>query len=234
VWGDHVIIDQCLQFGWTNSPAIWGVCAAAVEKAHNNTTFDSVEISREGQAATSHVRVEPPRRGEKQARLPPGCVFPKGQGGGMQDPFVCRTYVDDAIFVEPELAGGARCKAASQSYASDCFRALGSRESGEPPLLSREKITSWDTRMETLGWTIDTMKMTIAVPPARIDKLRAVLREWPSTRKVESGVPRRHSVLDVSLRHVDHPRRGQPARIPTVLSSLAAPITNSRERRKRG
>lgn len=87
VWDDVVIIDQCLQFGWTNSPALWSVGAAAVEKAHNATTIDSAVITSAGRAATSHVRVEPPRPGASQARVPPGCHFPPGQGGGFFYPF---------------------------------------------------------------------------------------------------------------------------------------------------
>lgn len=188
MWGDVVIVDRCLQFGWTSSPALWGVCADAVEHAHNTTTMDNAVITPEGRAATQHVRLEPPRPGEEQARLPPGCKFPPGQGGGIRDEFFARTFVDDALFVEAEThldrhLAGRRCIKASQSYASDCHRVLGSRVSGEPPLLSRDKITSWDTRMDMLGWTIDTKAMTISVPQEKIAKLRALLQEWPSDRE---------------------------------------------------
>ena len=39
VFDEFVIVDRCLQFGWTSSPALWGVCATAVDHAHNHTTF---------------------------------------------------------------------------------------------------------------------------------------------------------------------------------------------------
>ena len=191
VWSDVVIIDRCLQFGWTSSPAWWGLGAAAIEYAHNHTTIDNAVVTPEGRAATSHVRVEPPRAGEIQARLPPGCQFPRGSGGRLRDEFFGRTYVDDALFVEPETSldvtlEGRRCIKASQSYASDCHRLLGSRASGEPPLLSRAKITSWDTRQDMLGWTIDTKAMTISVPQEKVAKLRELLRAWPADRKTAS------------------------------------------------
>lgn len=224
VWGTNVIIDQCLQFGWTSSPALWGVGAAAVEKAHNNTTIDSAVITPEGRAATSHVRVEPPKLGERQVRLPPDCQFPRDEGVGMHDPFCNRTFVDDALFVEPEIDGGKRCIIASQSYASDCYRALGSRASGEPPLLSRDKITSWDTRMEMLGWVIDTQAMTISVPQDKIAKLRGLLQEWPVDRKTAS-VKDIQSLLG-KLLHVSEVVRCGRFFIRRVLNQLGlAPLT---------
>lgn len=27
---DDVVIDRCLQFAWTSSPSVWGLCAGAV------------------------------------------------------------------------------------------------------------------------------------------------------------------------------------------------------------
>ena len=187
VFGDSVIIDRCLQFGWTSSPGMWGVCAGAVEHSHTHTTFDTAQVTPEGRAVTAHVRVAAPRPSERRAKLPPECTFPRGVGGRIRDNFWVRTYVDDALFCELEsFFRGRRCIKASQSYASDCFRLLGKRTSGMPPLLASEKITSWDTRMEMLGWTIDTVSMTISVPPAKIVQLRTLLQAWPSHRKTAS------------------------------------------------
>lgn len=44
VFEDVVVIDRCLQFGWTSSPSLWGVCASAVEHAHNQTTFKNAVV----------------------------------------------------------------------------------------------------------------------------------------------------------------------------------------------
>ena len=184
---NSVIIDRCLQFGWTSSPSLWGVCAAAVEHAHNNTSFSSAEITREGREATSHVHVVPAREHEVRAKLPPECVFPPGSGGRLRDKFWVRTYVDDALYVELEsFLGGKRCIRASQSFASDSFRLFGNRDSGEPPLFAQEKTTPWDTRVEMLGWMIDTVAMTISVPLAKIAQLRELLAEWPTDRQSAS------------------------------------------------
>ena len=75
VFGDFVIIDRGLQFGWTSSRSLWGVCATAAEHAHNNTTFTNAVVTPEGREATSHVQVVPPRENEVRGRLPPDCVF---------------------------------------------------------------------------------------------------------------------------------------------------------------
>ena len=182
-----VIIDRCLQFGWTSSPSFWGVCAAAMQHAHTRTNIRNALITAEGRQATSHVRVEPPREGEVQAELPPDDVYPPGVGGRMSDMFWAETFVDDAIVVEVESPlEGRRCLRASRSYASDCFRGLGSRQAREPPLFSREKTTSWDTRMDVLGWTLDTKAMTNAVPHEKIARLREMLEQWPVERQAAS------------------------------------------------
>lgn len=187
VFGDVVVVDRCLQFGWTSSPSLWGVCAAAVEHSHNNTTLANAVVTAEGRDATSHVRVEQARVGERHAHLPPDCIFPQDEGGGIHDEFWVRTYVDDALFVELEsVFRGHRCLRASQSFASDSFRLFGTRNDGQPPLFAREKTSSWDTRSEMLGWNIDTVGMTISVPPAKLAQLSDMLAEWPVDRRYAS------------------------------------------------
>ena len=72
-----------------------------------------------------------------------------------------------------------RCLRAFQSFSSDSYRLFGTRNDGEAPLFEAEKVTSWDTRMEMLGWSIDTVAMTIAVPREKVVQLRGLLDEWP-------------------------------------------------------
>ena len=49
VFEDVVVVDRCLQFGWTSAPAAWGLCAGAVEHAHNHTTFRNAVVMPEGE-----------------------------------------------------------------------------------------------------------------------------------------------------------------------------------------
>ena len=86
-------------------------------------------------------------------------------GGNTGGYFFVRYYVDDGILVEVQWwPDGRRCLRAVQSLTSDHFRLLGEREVSDPPLLSASKITDWDTRLEVLGWIIDTEALTVTLP----------------------------------------------------------------------
>lgn len=164
------------------------MCAVAVEHAHNNPTFsNTVVVTDDGRDATSHVHLEPRRDDEVPTVLPPDCMFPPDSGGRLRHGFWVRTYVDDAIFVELEsFLAGRRCLRASQSAASDSFRLFGGRNNGEPPLFAPEKTSSWDPHMEVLGWSIDTVSMTIAVTQEKVAQLQTMLAEWPHDRRQAS------------------------------------------------
>ena len=78
---------------------------------------------------------------------------------------------------------GRRCLRAMRSFASGSYRLFGTRTGGEPPLFAPEKTTSVATRMEMLGWQIDTVRMTVAVTPEKIANTQALLAEWPDDRR---------------------------------------------------
>ena len=87
-------------------------------------------------------------------------------------------YMDDAALVEaiPESGSSSRCLQESTSLANDHFRLFGERSPGDPPLLASRKVSCWDSRLEVLGWDLDTVRMTISVTPAKL------LRKWPASR----------------------------------------------------
>lgn len=97
--------------------------------------------------------------------------------------FFVRYYVDDGVLVEAKFfQDGRRCRRAVQSLASDHFRLLGVRGPKDPPLLSREKITNLSTRLEVLGWVLDTQRLTVTMPAQKQQKLARILKEWQVTR----------------------------------------------------
>ena len=98
------------------------------------------------------------------------------------------------------MTGGVWCLLASASLASDHFRLFGNRRETDPPLLAARKVTSWDTKLEVLGWEIDTVGMTITLPPAKLVQLRDLLRQWPNDRVSASEVELRS--LTGKLLHV--------------------------------
>ena len=73
---------------------------------------------------------------------------------------------------------------ASQSLGSGRGRLLGERRAGDPPLLAPEKVSSWRTRLQVLGWTIDTV--AISLSPAKFVQLRELLARWPVDRRIAS------------------------------------------------
>ena len=91
--------------------------------------------------------------------------------------------MDDAVLAEaiPESSSSSRCVQESASLASDHFRLFGERSSGDPPLLASQKVSCWDPPLEVLGWDLDTVCMTISVPPAQLARTRD-LRQWPASR----------------------------------------------------
>ena len=76
---------------------------------------------------------------------------------------------------------------AVQSLALDHFRLLGVRGSSDPLILSASTITAWDTRLEVLGWVVDTDALTVTLPPHKRLKLRSLLAEWPASRTCASA-----------------------------------------------
>ena len=100
-FGDFVVVDRRLVFGWRNSPGFCCLLAGANEHAHGSTSFDGAVVTPQGLAATRHVRVDIPAAGEAPVQLPPEWRVPPGQreegDGHVLGP---RSYVDDTIGVE--------------------------------------------------------------------------------------------------------------------------------------
>ena len=143
---------------------------------------------------------------------------------------------DGRILVELQWwPDGRRCQRAVQSLASDHFRLLGERGVSDPPLLSDRKITSWDTRLEVLGWIIDTEVLTVTLPPHKRGNVCELLAAWPASRASASA--KQVSKLVGFLMHISFaislgsffgsvcwPRWGCRAS-PLALTSRAVPET---------
>ena len=87
VFGDFVVVDRRLVFGWRNSPGFYCLLAGAIEHAQGSTSFDDAVVTPQGLAATRHVRVDIPAAGEALVQLPPECRVPSGQRGGATGTF---------------------------------------------------------------------------------------------------------------------------------------------------
>lgn len=187
VFEDMVGVDRALQFGWTSSPSLWGVFAAAIEHAHNHTTFQNAVITPEGRAATSHVKIEPPREGEVRAKLPPDCRFRQKKAAVS----VIRTAWKHTWTILCSLKqSGVFWTGDGVSVRLDhscriVFVCLATATTGSPlSFCGRRPLHGKRVRMEILGWSIDTVAMTISVPHEKVVQLRVMLAEWPVDRRV--------------------------------------------------
>ena len=87
VFGDFVVVDTRLVFGWRNSPGFYCLLAGAIEHAQGSTSFDDAVFTPQGLAATRHVRVDIPAAVGAPVQLPRECRVPSGQGGGRRARF---------------------------------------------------------------------------------------------------------------------------------------------------
>lgn len=130
-------------------------------------------VSDQGRLATERVTVAAPARPETPVQLPKGCRAP-GRGGGADDPLYFGYYIDDGILAELQhLASystlpmaGLVCGCLVRWHPSIFI--FGSRKPRDPPLLAARKVSSGATRLEVLGWTVDTVAMTISLPNDKI------------------------------------------------------------------
>ena len=182
VFGDFVVVNRRLHFGWRNSQGFWCSFASALEHVHNNTSRRRAVYTDSGREAIQHVVVTPSRE-SRAAALPPGYVAPPRRGGSADYFFFVRFYVDDGVSVEVQCyPSGDRCLCASASLASDHFRSFGYRAPTAPPLLSKHNFCHWDTQLAVLGWEIDSVAMNISLTKAKVAKLRGLLFKWPRGR----------------------------------------------------
>ena len=201
--------------------------AAALEHAHTHSTFQDAVVSPQGVAAVEHVELAP-SRGVPVESLPRDCRPVPGRGGITGSYFFVRYYADDGILVEVQWwPDGRRCLPAVQSLASDHFRLLGERGVSDPPLLSAGKITNFDTRLEVLGWVMDTEALTVTLPPHKRINLHELLAEWPSSRMSASA--KQVSQLAGFLMHISFAVRPgsffvhrllAPAGMPSIAAGL--------------
>lgn len=200
VFEGQAVVDLRCQFGWRSAPGFWSLSSSALEHSHTHTSFQTSMVTAEGAAAVQLVKVVPPEAGRAAIPVPADCRPVDGEGGYAGSPYWVRYYVDDGVLVEVRFfKDGRRCLRAVQSLASDHFRLLGSRGT-QDPLLSPSKITHFETRLEVLGWVLDTQQLTITMTTHKQEKLARLLHVWPTSRKVATA--RQVSQLTGFLMHV--------------------------------
>ena len=104
----------------------------------------------------------------------------------------------------------------------DHFRLLGHRGPNDPPLLSdAKKITDFSTRLEVLGWILDTQTLTVTMPLRKQQKLHRLLGEWPRSRLCATA--RQVAELTGFLLHVSFALRPGKYFVGCLLADVGMP-----------
>lgn len=108
-------------------------------------------------------------------------------------------FVDDFLGLAQEHSNSRRVRKILMHAIDDVFRPLDSRDGPfrrQPTSLKKldQGDCSWSTIKIILGWIIDTVSMTIQLPPHRIERLAEILSSIPVTQK-RTSVRKWHKVL---------------------------------------
>ena len=108
-------------------------------------------------------------------------------------------FVDDFLGLAQEYSNSRRVRRILMHAIDDVFRPLDSEDGPfrrQP--ISLKKLEkgdcSWSTIKVILGWIIDTVNMTIQLPPHRVERLAEILSSIPVTQK-RTSVRKWHKVL---------------------------------------
>ena len=184
MYGDNVIIDLRLQFGWRSSPGYWQRQSHALMWAHNRHSEKQHPTPLPSAAAmAAKVTMVAPTAGNIAKVRHDAHAIKQLRGGGADDAYFAEMYVDDTIAVEV-LHTPTRCSTATASLINDHFQLFGEPgEHGLPSVVAASKLTDWCTTAAVLGFEIDTEAMTVAVPSHKVLELQQLLAQWPSSRR---------------------------------------------------
>lgn len=97
-------------------------------------------------------------------------------GGKEDDPLWAKMYVDDLVMVMIAWSNAVLLDATKHA-ASEHMRLLGVPQTGLPCVVPKKKMTDWDSKLEVLGWMVDTDNMVITMSAIKLKKLNELLDE---------------------------------------------------------
>lgn len=180
-----IVIDFRLPFGWAGSPGNFGVMASAAEHAHCQTRLSTVKLLPEGERMVSHLKIVDPWETGEPTPVPIDAKIRPSEGGEMDSPLFTVTYVDDHGLLRAQHGeNDLSALVASASLASDYLRLFGPGETGDTPILAPKKSSDWDTKLEFLGFVINSHTLEISVTEKKAGAIKdALVDEWPRNRR---------------------------------------------------
>ena len=200
-WGDFLVVDLRLAFGWLGSPGFFYRWAKAlVEFVREKTPAD---VTDEIKAAIGkwarHQSIEEPGTFPITS-FPPSDTSPSSSSISAEgnDPFYfILPYIDDTILLEHNVDD--RPRKLGQLVIFAHFLLYGFPREGWPACLKEEKVTDWASEGEVLGIMVNLNTMTLSLPPKKLEEMKALIREeWAPSRT--KATPRQIMVLVGKLR----------------------------------
>ena len=192
-WGELLIIELRLVFGWSASPGFFYRWAKKmVEYVRATRPSDITDDLMDKLELLKQVLVEDPPEPQEIVTLPPDPeALEEFRREGLEAhgdaPFHADNFLDDMLNIDLNRDG--RLKKATAAMLLAHYDLFGWPRDGHPSCIKPSKLTNWSAVGELLGVEIDLNKMTLRLPSRKWEELMAILStEWLPSR--ERATPR--------------------------------------------
>ena len=203
VWGDWLVLDLRLTFGWLGSPGFfyqWALKLQQFVKAKRPSDISEEVVKTLGELALKQ-KIE--KAGRFDIRPIPADPIVREQIGIEEEPDsffnVMETFIDDSIVLVRNI--GDRPKKLGQALLWAHFVLWGYPREGYPGPVKAAKFSDFESVLEILGVQWDLNQMTLSLPPDKAVALHKLLtEEWPQSRR--QATPRQVLSLCGKLRSI--------------------------------
>jgi hypothetical protein len=200
-WGDFLVVDLRLAFGWLGSPGFFYRWAKALVAFVMEKT--PADVTDEMKAAIGkwawHQSIEEPGT-FPITPFPPSDTSPPSSSVSAEGnaPFYfIMPYIDDTILLENNVDD--RPRKLGQLVIFAHFLLYGFPREGWPACLKEEKVTDWASEGEVLGIMVNLNTMMLSLPPKKLEEMKVLIcEEWAPSRT--KATPRQIMVLVGKLR----------------------------------
>ena len=202
-----------LPMGWKNSPPTFSTATETIADLANgrllsqlNPPEHPLDHLAESIKSPSPLQVTTPATTLDEAPVSPAAAClarPAARDPSLPSPSTPLSYVDvfvdDFVALSQQHSNSRRVRTILLHAIDDVLRPLNDQDNPsrrEPVSLKklRQGDCSWGTIKLVLGWIIDTVNMTIHLPPHRVDRLAEVLNSIPTNQR-RTSVKKWHKVL---------------------------------------
>ena len=189
-----IAFPLALPMGWTESPPYFCAVTETIADVANQRILKWRHPMRHRLERLASSKTSPPTPTTADGRLPPSSVMvPTARNPNLPDRQRILSIID--VFVD-DFIGAAqgsprrlnRIRRILMTAIDDVLRPLDASDDStrrEPISVSklRQGDASWNTVKKVLGWIVDSVAMTLTLPPRRLARLEEILASIPSTQK---------------------------------------------------